>query len=175
MVKYVDTLVTFAEFPNEISLCINISGCPNSCPGCHSPYLAQDIGKVLNKESLFRLIEENKGISCVGLMGGDQAPNTISWLAKCVKEQYPELKVGWYSGRDKLSPEIDLSYFDFYKLGPYNEEKGPLTNPNTNQHFYSKGEHLHKISAYKDSFYDVTNWFWKNDTNNETSGISTES
>ena len=51
MVKYVDTLVTFAEFPNEISLCINISGCPNHCPGCHSPYLAQDIGEVLNKES----------------------------------------------------------------------------------------------------------------------------
>ena len=121
MVKYVDTLVTFAEFPNEISLCINISGCPNNCPGCHSSYLAQDIGEVLNRESLFRLIEANKGISCVGLMGGDQAPNTINWLAKCVKEQYPELKVGWYSGRSKLPPEIDLSYFDFYKLGPYIE------------------------------------------------------
>ena len=102
MVKYVDTLVTFAEFPNEISLCINISGCPNHCPGCHSSYLAQDIGEVLNKESLFRLIEENKGISCVGLMGGDQAPNTINWLAKCIKEQYPKLKVGWYSGRNTL-------------------------------------------------------------------------
>ena len=62
----------------------------------------QDIGEVLNKESLFRLIEENKGISCVGLMGGDQAPNTINWLAKCIKEQYPELKVGWYSGRNTL-------------------------------------------------------------------------
>ena len=92
-----------------------------------------------------------------------------------MKEQYPELKVGWYSGKDKLSPEINLDYFDFYKLGPYNEEKGPLTNPNTNQRFYSKGKHLHKISAYKDSFYDVTNWFWKNDTNIETAGISTES
>lgn len=175
MVKYVDTLVTFAEFPNEISLCINISGCPNHCYGCHSPYLAQDIGKVLNKESLFHLIEENKGISCVGLMGGDQAPATINWLAKCVKEQYPELKVGWYSGKDKLSSEINLAYFDFYKIGPYIEEKGPLTNPNTNQRFYSKGEHLHKISVYKDSFYDVTNWFWKNDTYIEKTRLKTKS
>ena len=173
--KYVDTIIGFNEFPNEISLCINISGCPNHCPGCHSSYLAQDIGEVLNKESLFRLIEANKGISCVGLMGGDQAPATINWLAKCVKEQYPELKVGWYSGKDKLSPEINLTYFDFYKIGPYIEEKGPLTNPNTNQRFYSKGEHLHKISAYKDSFYDVTNWFWKNDTDIETTGISIKS
>lgn len=175
MVKYVDTLVTFAEFPNEISLCINISGCPNHCYGCHSPYLAQDIGKVLNKESLFHLIEENKGISCVGLMGGDQAPATINWLAKCVKEQYPELKVGWYSGKDKLSSEINLAYFDFYKVGPYIEEKGPLTNPNTNQRFYSKGEHLHKINVYKDSFYDVTNWFWKNDTYIEKTRLKTKS
>ena len=175
MVKYVDTLVTFAEFPNEISLCINISGCPNNCPGCHSSYLAQDIGEVLNKESLFHLIEANKGISCVGLMGGDQAPATINWLAKCVKEQYPELKVGWYSGRSKLPPEINLSYFDFYKVGPYIEENGPLTNPNTNQRFYSKGEHLHKISAYPKEWYDVTNRIRKNDTDIETAGISTKS
>ena len=27
MLKYVDTKVTFAEVPNEISLCINISNC----------------------------------------------------------------------------------------------------------------------------------------------------
>ena len=166
MVKYVDTLVTFAEFPNEISLCINISGCPNNCPGCHSPYLAQDIGEVLNKESLFRLIEANKGISCVGLMGGDQAPNTINWLAKCVKEKYPELKVGWYSGKSHLSEEINLNNFDFYKLGPYKEEYGPLTSPTTNQQFYSRGKYLNKISAYPNEWYDVTNWFWKtNDSN----------
>ena len=30
------------------------------------------------------------------------------------------------------------------------------------------------MSAYKDSFYDVTNWFWKNDTDIETSGVSTK-
>jgi anaerobic ribonucleoside-triphosphate reductase activating protein len=45
MLKYVDTAVTFAEFPNEVSLCINISGCPCCCDGCHSPYLSKDIGE----------------------------------------------------------------------------------------------------------------------------------
>ena len=44
MLKYVDTKVTFAEVPNEISLCINISNCPCKCHNCHSSYLAEDIG-----------------------------------------------------------------------------------------------------------------------------------
>ena len=30
MIKYVDTLVSFSEVPNEITLCINISNCPYS-------------------------------------------------------------------------------------------------------------------------------------------------
>ena len=45
MLKYVDTLVTFSEIPDEITLCINISNCPCKCPGSHSSYLAQDIGE----------------------------------------------------------------------------------------------------------------------------------
>ena len=60
--KYVDTLVSFAEFPKEISLCINISNCPCHCKGCHSSYLAEDIGEVLNKDYLFELINKNNGI-----------------------------------------------------------------------------------------------------------------
>lgn len=42
--KYVDTKIVFQELPNEITLAINISGCPCACIGCHSSYLSQDIG-----------------------------------------------------------------------------------------------------------------------------------
>lgn len=160
MVKYVDTVIGFSEVPNEVSLCVNISGCPNHCPGCHSSYLAEDIGEVLNKESLVKLIESNRGITCVCLMGGDQAPNTINWLAKCIKEDFPELKVCWYSGKQEWAKEVNPDYLDFIKLGPYIEEKGPLTNPNTNQVFKAKGKYLNKMSAYPEEWYDVTNWFW---------------
>ena len=71
MLKYVDTAVTFAEFPNEVSLCINISNCNCFCDGCHSPYLSKDIGEVLSLERLQGLIESNKGITLVGFMWGD--------------------------------------------------------------------------------------------------------
>ena len=68
MLKYVDTKVTFAEVPNEISLCINISNCPCNCKGCHSSYLAEDIGEELNSFSLKELISNNKGITCISFI-----------------------------------------------------------------------------------------------------------
>lgn len=164
MLKYVDTAVTFSEIPNEISLCIDISGCPNHCPGCHSKYLWEDIGEPLNKESILKLISENEGITCVCLMGGDQAPNTITWLALCIKEKYPDLKVAWYSGLAKIHKDIDTSYFDYIKIGPYVEDLGPLNSPTTNQRLYCKGKHLHKMDVSNEMFYDITDKFWKNGT-----------
>ena len=160
MLKYVDTMVTFSEFPNEISLCINISNCPHRCINCHSAYLQGDIGAELTTRKLSEMLEYNAGITCVGFLGGDQAPEEINTLAKFVHESYPEIKVGWYSGNTKLAKEINLEYFDYYKIGPYIEKYGPLTSPITNQRFYSKGKNLHKLDAIETNWYDVTNWFW---------------
>ena len=102
MLKYVNTAITFAEFPDEISLLINISNCPCHCKGCHSAYLAEDIGEPLDYIALTKLIiDSNKGITCVGLMGGDSDPKWINKLAKFIKTS-SELKVGWYSGRNYL-------------------------------------------------------------------------
>ena len=61
--KYVDTLVSFSEIPDEISLCINISNCPNNCKGCHSPWLKEDSGTPLTYMELKRLIKDNKNIA----------------------------------------------------------------------------------------------------------------
>ena len=119
MLKYDNTAITFAEFPDEISLLINISNCPCHCKGCHSAYLAEDIGEPLDYIALTKLIiDSNKGITCVGLMGGDSDPKWINKLAKFIKTS-SELKVGWYSGRNYLPSEIDITFFDYIKLGPY--------------------------------------------------------
>lgn len=163
MLKYVDTQVVFSEIPDEITLAINISGCPIHCPECHSKYLWDDVGQPLNKESVLELIENNPGITCICLMGGDQAPNTITWLGKCIKEKYPELKVAWYSGQEKIHKDIDTYYFDYIKIGPFIADRGPLENPITNQQLLCKGKHLHKMDANDDMFYDITDKFWKDD------------
>lgn len=157
MLKYVDTKVVFAEVPDEITLAINISNCPCQCKGCHSSYLAQDIGEPLDLQHLTDLIDSNKGISCVCIMGGDANSSEVDDIAQDIKEYYPELKVGWYSGRQELSKDIELGNFDFIKLGPYIEEFGPLNSKTTNQRFY-------KVNGKE--LIDITNRFWKHETEN---------
>ena len=136
MLKYVNAMVTFSEVPDEISLCIEISNCPCHCKNCHSSYLAQDIGEPLDLQHLTNLIDSNKGITCVCIMGGDADPSEVDDIAQDIKEYYPRLKVAWYSGRQELSEDINLEFFDFIKLGPYIEELGPLNSKTTNQRFY---------------------------------------
>lgn len=151
MLKYVNTMVTFSEVPDEISLCIEISNCPCHCIGCHSSYLAEDIGEALTLDKIYKLIENNEGITCICFMGGDSSPKEIDMFARCIKDLY-DIKVAWYSGRQELSKDINLEFFDFVKLGPYIEELGPLNSKTTNQRFY-------KVVDGK--LVDITYKFWK--------------
>lgn len=155
MIKYVDTLVGFSEIPNEITLCINISNCPNNCPGCHSSWLLKDEGTPLTYVELKSFIKKNKGITCICFMGGDREPWEIQRLAKLIKEDY-DIKVGWYSGKDKMWEGINLIYFDYVKIGSYKKEFGPLDNPTTNQILY-KVIHTEVSTVIM----DITNLFWK--------------
>lgn len=156
MLKYVDTAVTFSEVPDEITLCINISNCPCHCKNCHSSYLAEDIGENLSCEKLEELIQNNKGITCISFMGGDIDPMEIVGLSKYIKSFYPELKVAWYSGRQELPKNINLEPFDYIKLGPYEEDKGPLNKNTTNQRFYK----VFHFSNNKNKLIDITYKFW---------------
>lgn len=158
MLKYVDTKVVFVEVPDEITLAISISGCPCFCEGCHSAYLAKDIGKELTFEELDSLIKNNKGITCVGFMGGDVYPAGIDMLACYIKANIPELKVAWYSGREQVSTRVNLRNFDYIKIGPYIKEKGPINDKSTNQRFYKVITRDNIIELE-----DLTYKFWKDD------------
>lgn len=136
MLKYVDTKVVFREIPDEITLAVNISGCPCACEGCHSSYLAGDIGEELTAQSINELLTRHSMISCISFMGGDADPAEVSELAGYIKSVAPNMKVAWYSGRDELSNMIDISYFDFIKIGSYQSDKGGLDSPKTNQRLY---------------------------------------
>lgn len=135
--KYVDTKVVFREVPDQITLAVNISQCPVQCPGCHSSYLAQDIGEILDEDVLDALIKANTGISCVSFMGGDRDPMEVRRLAEWLHCCYPKLKVCWYSGRNLEMARNVIPVLDFIKVGPYVDEFGPLNSKTTNQRFYS--------------------------------------
>ena len=132
--KYLNTMIGFREFPNEISLLINITGCYFHCPGCHSPELWEDIGTELTFDEVLKLISKNEGITCIGLMGGN--PKEINEIAKAINHTY---KIGWYWGGTSIPKEIELELFDYIKIGPYIKELGGLDSPNTNQKMYQIG------------------------------------
>lgn len=132
--KYYNYDVVFQEVPDEVSLAINITNCPNHCPDCHSKHLWEDIGEELTEDELNRLVDIYRGdITCVLIMGGDASKNEVETLAHYIKHSL-NLKVAWYSGR--YDNPLNISDFDYLKLGPYLTEKGGLKNHDTNQKFY---------------------------------------
>lgn len=69
MLKYTDYDVVFQEIPDEVTLAVNIAGCPNRCPGCHSPQLQQEIGEPLTPAVLAELLERyGDAVTCLCLI-----------------------------------------------------------------------------------------------------------
>lgn len=137
MLRYHNFDVVFAEIPGETTLAINLTGCPNDCPGCHSPHLRADAGRTLAEGELCALLARyGRSVTCVAFMGGDAAPEEVTRLAGIVRRAYPSLRTGWYSGRAELPEGFDTLAFDYIKLGGWVEALGPLTAPTTNQRMY---------------------------------------
>lgn len=166
MIKYVNSAIVMQEVPNEITLAINLSLCPNRCKGCHSPELRKDIGEELTKERLDKLIQDSEGITCICFMGGDNDKGTLHKLARYIKLHWG-LKVAWYSGQEAQDNVWGFGCFNYIKYGPYIKEKGPLNNKNTNQKMLMKKvipAIEEELEAHWDVL-DITHKFWKNNGN----------
>ena len=149
MLKIASFDIVFQEIPGEVTLALNLSGCPCHCPGCHSKHLWEDIGEELNEELLDGFIARyGSMITCVCFMGGDQAPEEVAQWAEWVKAR--NLKTAWYSGRTSF-PRNPRA-LDYLKLGPYIESLGGLKSPKTNQRLYKR---------VGDEWQDITSSFWK--------------
>lgn len=137
MLKYWSYDIVCQEIPDEITLAVNITGCPNRCLGCHSPWLWDDVGIPLTPRGLEGIMATYlRAITCVCFMGGDADPKEVEVLAGTVKKINPSLKTAWYSGRQKIEKNIDLLKFNFIKLGPYIKSLGGLREQGTNQQLY---------------------------------------
>ena len=83
MLNYLNTGIVFQEIPDEVTLSINITGCPCRCPGCHSQYLWENIGEPLTPMVLDKLVADyNDEITCICFMGGDADPKYVSKLSQ---------------------------------------------------------------------------------------------
>ena len=147
MLKVASFDIVFQEIPGEVTLALNLSGCPCHCPGCHSQHLWEDIGEELNEELMDGLLERyGTQITCVALMGGDQDPAEVMRWGEYIRRKGQ--KTAWYSGRMNM-PGKDV--FDYVKLGPYIESLGGLKSERTNQRLYKR---------VGKSWEDITSSFW---------------
>ena len=158
--KYLGYSIVFQEIPGEVTLAINISGCPHKCEGCHSKYLWEYDGHYIS-DDLINLIKKYDGlITCVCFMGGDQNQDELVSLLNCVR-QYG-LKTALYTGEDdlyRLSAKV-LFRLDYCKIGHYEKMLGGLDNRNTNQKML-----IFNLATHQ--WEDITYKFWKEDNQND--------
>ena len=145
--KYQSYDIVFQEVPDEVTLAVNISGCPNRCDGCHSPHLQKDEGEILDESLIENLIHTyGNAITCICFMGGDAYYPELENLATFIHSK-TELKVAWYSGRDNLPEHPKL--FQYVKLGPYIPKRGGLASKETNQRLYRIDNGVFENITYK--------------------------
>jgi anaerobic ribonucleoside-triphosphate reductase activating protein len=146
--------VVFQEVPGEVTLALNLAGCPNRCVGCHSPHLQQDEGTPLT-DQLFQdlIMKYNGAVTCVCFMGGDADPQRVAELAVRAKLLLSKLKTAWYSGKENLPANgLVAGKFDYIKLGAYLQSLGGLDSLMTNQRFYAispSGEWIDQTALFR--------------------------
>ncbi|MDO5607569.1 MAG: 4Fe-4S cluster-binding domain-containing protein [Capnocytophaga sp.] len=122
------------EVPGEISLCFSISGCPLRCKGCHSPFLWKEgSGKLLTDLHYENILQQYEGFaSCVLFMGGEW--HTDELAAKLRKAKTMGYHTCLYTGAEKVCSLLS-DELTWLKTGAWDEAKGGLGNPDTNQKF----------------------------------------
>lgn len=135
--RYKGYSIVLQEIPNEITLALNICGCPYKCKGCHSQYLWDNDGALLGEKDIENLLDKyGFSLTCVCFMGGDWELEELKKLNDIIKKY--GLKTAIYSGSDRLETLISLRElnFDYIKIGSYQKEFGGLNSKNTNQKMY---------------------------------------
>jgi len=153
MLRYVDVHLSTLEVPDEISLCIYISGCLNRCMDCHSPELQRtDYGGPLS-ENISDLVELYlTQITCLCFLGeGRNSQEERNELIKYSDYAHKKgLRTCLYPGRDTYIEEW-MKTFDYIKTGAFDIKRGGLTEKSTNQLMFQKSG---------GNYINITSKFW---------------
>lgn len=171
LVPVVSTGITLTEIPDRISYFIELGNCSKHCPNCHSPYLSDTVISPPDLAGVGRMVEHaaERGADAIVLMGGttngisDDDLITILSTLSCI------LPVCLYSGSDDAEHDKTIaqkSGVTWLKTGSYQEERGGLSSPSTNQRFYKLTDRFvadHKGNIIKKDtiFHDLTHLFQK--------------
>ena len=149
--KYLGYSIVFQEIPEEVTLAINVSGCPHRCEGCHSKYLWEYKGEYLTDDFTSIVNKYTDLITCVCFMGGEQ--NDLELIEMCSMAHKLGFKTALYTGCDSIQElSFDLvANLDYIKVGHYDKQCGGLDNINTNQRMFK----------WENKWKDITYMFWR--------------
>lgn len=137
-IRYFNITSVLQEVPNEISMCINLAGCPHKCKGCSWEKTTESMTRyeLTLDEFKLKLEKDNNMHTCICFMGGDWFSNLIDFVMTAKEYGY---KTCLYTGGKQISTEL-LKYLDYIKVGGYKEQLGGLDSPTTNQRFLTIGD-----------------------------------
>lgn len=144
------------EIPDELSLGFSILGCDIHCPKCHSSHTwdvySEGKGIPLTTDVLDTALASQYLVTCILFYGGEWDKEYLEYLLK-YSTKYDK-KLALYTGRELefFYDSYILAYLDYIKVGRYDEEKGGLTSPTTNQRLYKLTNGLKE---------DITRKFWR--------------
>ncbi|MDX1269799.1 MAG: anaerobic ribonucleoside-triphosphate reductase activating protein [Oceanisphaera sp.] len=132
MLNAFEPRVVLQEVPGEVSLAWLMCGCPQACPGCHSPESWDPAaGTRLTAERLQRWLTRYHGLlTCVLFFGGEWRRDALLPLLQQVRRQ--GLKTGLFTGREKVSRDL-LAELDYLKTGAWVAHLGGLDSRHSNQ------------------------------------------
>ena len=132
MLKYTDYTIVFQEVPDEVSLAINLSGCPYRCKGCHSPHLQQETGEELSERVLSGLLQSYAhAITCVCLWEVTPKVEAVCRLATYCSYRMGRETQKQPGIRETISLILQAAgCFDYVKTGPFLEALGRIRPKN---------------------------------------------
>lgn len=168
LVPLVSSGITMNEIPGRIAVYFELGNCTQGCPGCHSPHLAvQQCLAITPIEELEDIAETQatKGANAIVLMGGTTNGISKRDLITLLQRLSCVLPVCLYSGSDDEERDKNIAHKSgttWLKTGSYQEERGGLSSPTTNQRFYkltdrftvdNKGTLIQKDTIFHDITY----------------------
>ena len=147
LVPLISSGITLNEIPGRIAVYFELGNCTQGCPGCHSPHLTQQqVLAITPIEELEGIAETQatKGANAIVLMGGTTNGIAEVDLITLCERLSNILPVCLYSGRDDLVADqvvAEGAGLTWLKTGSYQEKRGGLDSPTTNQRFYECRPH----------------------------------
>lgn len=152
LVPVAGTGITLTEIPGRIAFYFEIGNCTQGCPQCHSPHLSQQqTFAFYTIEDMERMAEHaaEQGADAIVLMGGTTNGIPVDDLVALLMRLSHILPVCLYSGSDDMVHDFAIAeraWIQWLKTGSYDEVRGGLTSPTTNQRFYKCDRRYHYTS-----------------------------